>query len=84
MINFSTTNLDDKKHSNAIQRKQTEGIAETILTKNKCKLHAFLFKQRFFSTQLECCLTFRHTCYFECFLEYVLLFLDDNVDEKCE
>ena len=27
---------------------------------------------------------YRHTCYVAYFLEYVLLFLNDNVDEKCE
>ena len=27
---------------------------------------------------------YRHTCSFAYFLEYGLLFLDDNVDEECE
>ena len=39
--NFKTTNFDDQKHSNAIQRNQTDkilGIIETILTRSKRKL----------------------------------------------
>ena len=27
---------------------------------------------------------YRHTCSFACFLDYVLLFLDDDVNEGCE
>ena len=112
------------------------------------RVRAFFYKQRFFSTHPQCCLTFswielqmlircrlihksiiilkdflyllylcpclylglffsylcyvffifififimtaciflwtRHTCSFAYFLEYVLLFLDDNVNEECE